>query len=207
MLVEHPTREHHEISRAGGVVLVPYDSEWPRRYEDAARAILEACPGVVTEIHHIGSTSIPGLAAKPYIDIMPGLARFEDGERMVEPMARLGYAYKGEGGIPGRHYFSRRFDDDPHAWKHNVHAYAVGYAEWDRHLVFRDALRADSELAHQYLELKLQLAARFPNDVEAYANAKSDFVEAVIADHGGPPRPRGYSLAIDARTDVPGQPG
>src|SRR5688500_8077221 len=88
-------------SQDGGVVLRPYDRLWPERFAEAREAILEACAGVVLEVEHIGSTAVPGLEAKPYLDLMPGLARFEDGERILEPMARLGYHYRGENGIPG----------------------------------------------------------------------------------------------------------
>ncbi|MEX2081355.1 MAG: GrpB family protein [Dehalococcoidia bacterium] len=188
-LVEHPSLEHRELARRRGVVLVPYDPDWPSRFAEAAAAIVAACAGVVTAIEHVGSTSIPGLGAKPFIDIMPGLSRHSDGPAMVAPMASLGYEYRGEFGISGRHYFTRHIEGDSSVWKHNVHTYEVGHVEWDRHLVFRDALRADAALAQRYLDLKLDLAGRFPEDVDAYAMAKSEFVEAVIAEHGGPARP------------------
>ena len=197
-LVEHPTEEHRKLSSDGGVVLVPYNPLWPERFVDAAFAIAAACPGSVTQIMHVGSTSIPGLAAKPYLDIMPGLAAHADGAAMVGPMKALGYEYRGDFGIPGRHYFTMGIEGDDAVWKHNVHAYEVGHIEWDRHLVFRDALRADSSLAAEYLQLKLDLADRFPTEVQDYANAKTDFVERVLRDHGGPPRPPDFP--IDDRT-------
>ena len=141
-------------------------------------------------IEHIGSTAVPGLAAKPYLDIMPGLRSFEDGRRMVEGMASVGYRYRGEGwlDIPGRHYFSKHIEDDDAVWKHNVHAYAVGHIEWARHLVFRDALRADAALREEYEALKRHLAV-VHTDIEPYADAKGEFVERVITSHGGPSRP------------------
>jgi GrpB-like predicted nucleotidyltransferase (UPF0157 family) len=176
-------------AHALGVVLRPYDPVWPGRFREAAAVIMEACGGLVVTIEHVGSTSVPGIVAKPYIDIMPGLRRHEDGDRIVRPMERLGYEYRGEFGISGRHFFTRWVDDDRHAWKHNVHCYEVGHVEWRRHLVFRDALRASPELREAYEVLKQELARVHPDNVEAYAEAKSDFVEWVITSAGGPARP------------------
>lgn len=175
-------------ARANGVALVPYDPEWPSRFDRAATAIAEACAGVVVTIEHVGSTAIPGLGAKPYIDLMPGLRAWADGPRIVPAMAALGYEYRGEYGVVGRHYFTKFIDGDEHVWKHNVHCYEIGHREWQRHLVFRDALRADEALRDEYWRLKQALAERYPDDVEPYAIGKSDFVERVIAAHGGPAR-------------------
>ncbi|MFN0146118.1 MAG: GrpB family protein [Dehalococcoidia bacterium] len=176
---------------AKGVVLVPYDPAWPARFEVAAAAIREACAGEVTVVEHIGSTAIPGLLAKPVLDIMPGLGSYEDGFAIVAPMESLGYEYRGEFGIPRRHYFTKPVADDRHAWKHNVHCYVVGDPEWLRHLAFRDALRRDGAVRAAYQSLKLELAARFPDDVEAYAEAKGEFVDGVVRAYGGPPRTNG----------------
>jgi GrpB-like predicted nucleotidyltransferase (UPF0157 family) len=120
---------------------------------------------------------------------MPGVAAFEDGFKLIPAMESLGYQSRGEMGIPGRHYFTKLVEDDDHVWKHNVHAYAVGHIEWARHLVFRDALHDSDELRDEYAALKHQLAAEHPDDVDQYAYAKSEFVERVIAQHGGPARP------------------
>jgi GrpB-like predicted nucleotidyltransferase (UPF0157 family) len=179
-------------ARRSGVVLVAYDPAWPERYEEAARLIREACGDVLVAIKHIGSTSIPGLASKPYLDIMPGVATFDDGFGLIPGMESLGYESRGEFSIPGRHYFTKWVEGDNHVWKHNVHAYAVGHIEWDRHLVFRDALRADDVLRNEYEALKRVLAVRFADDVNAYAEAKTELVERVIAAHGGPQRPADF---------------
>ncbi len=176
-------------ARAQGVVLLPYDPEWPARFEEAKAAILAACGGGLTAIEHVGSTSVPGLGAKPYLDLMPGLRAFEDAAAMLDPMAGLGYEYRGEYGLPGRHYFTKWVEGDAHVWKHNVHTYAVGHIEWTRHLVFRDALRADAGLRQEYWDLKVALSKQFPDNIDAYARAKSEFVERVLAAHGAPARP------------------
>ncbi len=184
-----PERAEQARARTNGVVLLPYDDEWPSRYAKAEAEILAACGIVVAGIEHVGSTAIPGIKAKPYLDIMPGLRSHADGAVLVPLMKSLGYEYKGEYGIAGRHYFSKWIDDDERVWKHNVHTYEIGHPEWVRHLVFRDALRADPNLRDEYQALKVMLALKHADDVEAYAGAKSEFVEHVIASAGGPARP------------------
>ena len=176
-----------EIAAKNGVVLVEYDPAWPSRYVEAAAGIVAACAGRVTMSEHIGSTSIPGIRAKPYLDIMPGLATFDDGFAIVPAMESLGYSARGEFGIPRRHYFTKWVEDDERVWKHNVHTYVVGDTEWVRHLAFRDALRSDESLRDEYEALKVSLARQF-DDVNLYADAKSEFVDRVIAAHGGPAR-------------------
>jgi GrpB-like predicted nucleotidyltransferase (UPF0157 family) len=162
--------------------LVAYDPAWPARFEAARAAILQACPEVVTRVEHIGSTSVPGLEAKDIIDVMPGLARFEDGERCIAPLAAIGYEYRGEYGIPGRHYWVK---DDPATGVRlqNVHMYEVGYDEWTAHLAFRDYLLAHDDWRDRYATLKRDLAARHADDVQAYADAKADFVREAVARH------------------------
>lgn len=185
--------EHHaadrELARRNGVVLVDYDSSWPAQYEEAATRIREVCGGLVVGIEHVGSTSIPGIKAKPYLDIMPGFATFEDGFKVIPAMESLGYESRGEFGIKGRHYFTKWVEGDDRVWKHNVHSYAVGHIEWVRHIIFRDALRADAGLRDEYERLKIHLAATFRDDVNPYADAKTEFVDRVIREHGGPQRP------------------
>ena len=162
------------------VELVPYDTTWPQTFASMRRRILDACGGVVVDVEHIGSTSIPGLAAKDVVDLMPGLRAFEDGTGCVAAMESVGFEYKGEFGIPGRHYFKM---DDPVTGKrlHNCHMYAVGHDEWVAHLAFRDYLRAQDDWRDRYETLKRALAVQHPDDVEAYADAKTDFVKEVVA--------------------------
>lgn len=164
------------------VVLVPYNPKWPARFEAAKAAILEACAGIVKTVEHIGSTSIPGLAAKDIIDMMPGLERFEDGQRCVAGLEGLGYEYRGEFGIPGRHYFVRNDRETGERLEH-LHMYAIGHDEWTAHLALRDYLRAHDEWRDRYEALKRELAAKYPTDVETYAEAKTEFVKQVVALH------------------------
>lgn len=152
------------------IVLEPYDERWPLRYEEERVALLRAGGELFRGIHHIGSTAIPGMAAKAVIDILVILDRHEDGLSCIEAMRKPGYEYRGANGIDGRHYFSRGV---PHT--HHVHMLAAGHPEADRLLRFRDYLRTHPEEALAYEGLKRQLAARFADDRRAYAQAKDGF--------------------------------
>jgi GrpB-like predicted nucleotidyltransferase (UPF0157 family) len=145
--------------------------------------VLSAAMGaLLLEIHHIGSTAIPGIRAKPVIDI---LAVVSDIARLDEASPRweaLGYESMGEFGIPGRRYF--RKDDAAGKRTHQIHAFQTGSPQIDRHLAFRDFLRAHPEDAIRYEALKLRLAELHPEDIEAYASRKDEFVKEVVARAG-----------------------
>jgi GrpB-like predicted nucleotidyltransferase (UPF0157 family) len=116
-------------------VVVEYDPDWARLFEEEKQRILEACGGALVTVEHVGSTSVPGLAAKPCIDMMPGLARLGDGLRCITPLvAILGYEALGEFGISDRLFFRKR---EP--FPYHAHMFVVGHPEWNRHLLFRDS--------------------------------------------------------------------
>ena len=157
------------------MLVVEYDPQWPRRYEEERSRIAAALGGLMTGIEHVGSTAVPGLGGKPVIDIMIGVARFEDGERCVAPLEGLGYEYRGEAGIPGRLFFRK---GQPRT--HHVHLVEQGGDFWEDVLLFRDFLRAHRETAAEYYNLKKELAAKFRTDREVYADAKTPFIQAVL---------------------------
>jgi GrpB-like predicted nucleotidyltransferase (UPF0157 family) len=167
----------------GAVIIVDYDPRWPDRFEAAAAAIRGACGERLVGIEHVGSTAVPGLPAKPIIDLMPLVARFEDGAACVEAMTALGYEYRGEFGIPGRHYFVRNESgqaEDERPQEH-VHMLVAGSDEAERHLLFRDYLRTHPERRDAYAILKRALALRHGEDREAYTAGKTAFVQATLA--------------------------
>lgn len=126
-------------------------------------------------LHHIGSTAVPGIPAKPIVDILLEVSDLAELDRRASRMESLGYEAKGEFGIPGRRYFRR---DDQHGVRtHQVHAFAVGSEDAVRHLAFRDYMIAHPQIAQSYGDLKLQLARRFPSDIEAYMDGKDGFVK------------------------------
>lgn len=160
------------------VEVVPYDAQWPLLYERERARVLDAVGGPTAPIEHIGSTAVPGLGAKPVIDIMVGLSKLADGESCIPDLERLGYEYKGEAGIAGRLYF-RRFSEGRRICQ--IHMVEHGGEFWERHLLFRDYLREHPKEAREYQQLKKRLAARFRWDREGYTEAKREFVEAVMA--------------------------
>jgi GrpB-like predicted nucleotidyltransferase (UPF0157 family) len=157
------------------VVVLPYDTRWPELFA----AERDRLAGIFGEraggIEHIGSTAVPGLAAKGIVDILLGLRPLELRSQDLDAMARLGYVYRGELGIPGRHFLQKGKPPT-----HHVHAVEHGSVEWLKHVHFRDHLRAHREDAQSYAKLKRDLAARHPDDRDAYTNGKSPFVAAVL---------------------------
>ena len=162
------------------VVVVPYDSRWPAQYEEEAKLILRAVEDLVVAIEHIGSTAVPGLGSKPILDIMAAVRRLEDAERCIEPLQSLGYEYVPEYNeiIPERRYFHK---GPPEGRTHHLHMVERDGNFWERHLLFRDFLRAHAEEAEEYYLLKTKLAARFGRDREGYTDAKTPFIESVVA--------------------------
>jgi GrpB-like predicted nucleotidyltransferase (UPF0157 family) len=149
---------------------------------DAERAqLLDVVGEWVSGVEHIGSTSVPGLGAKPVIDILVGVRAFADAdEHCIGPICGLGYEYISdfETVMPFRRYFRRLTDETTHS--HYIHLVELGSDFWERHLLFRDYLRADPEQAREYGQLKRRLAPQF-SDVNDYADAKTDFIRATEA--------------------------
>ena len=157
------------------IYLAPYDPQWPAEFAAEEARILGACDGLPIRLEHIGSTAVPGLDAKPIIDILAGCPPRANRAEYVAALRQLGYEHKGAFGIPGRNYFRR---GSPRT--HHVHMVSWSSAFWHRQLVFRDALRADPSLRQQYAALKRELAGIFPDDVERYASAKGPFIASVL---------------------------
>ena len=159
----------------GTVRIKPYSADWPRLFE-AERARLQAVIGrYVLDIQHIGSTSVPGLAAKPILDIGVAVANFEEAAVCIEPLVALGYEYLGERGIPRHHFFAR---GDPRT--HYLHMNEITSDDWQQTLAFRDYLRRHPEATQEYADLKQALAVRFAGDREAYTLAKTEFIEQIL---------------------------
>lgn len=160
------------------VALSAYSPMWPAVFEiekDRLTRIL----GDTVRIEHIGSTAVPGLGARPIIDIMigsPGLAIIEE---RIDDLVADGYRYvpEFEKSIPERRYFTK---ERGHPGHFHIHAVVLGSPFWKKQLAFRDALRADPALAAQYWKLKQQLAGKYRNDRAAHADAKSAFIRAAL---------------------------
>jgi GrpB-like predicted nucleotidyltransferase (UPF0157 family) len=161
------------------IILLPHDPDWLANAAAECRRIEAACDDALLRVEHIGSTSIPGLSAKPVLDLMPVLRRFDDGLACVEPMRALGYWYAGEFGIAGRHLFVK---GSPRT--HHAHMLVEGSKEARRHLAVRNVLRADPAMRDRYATLKRDLAAKFGENREAYADAKGTFMREIFARAG-----------------------
>ena len=161
------------------VVIVDYNPAWPIMYEEE-RAQIQALIGeYISEIHHVGSTSIPGLGAKPIIDILVIVREFALGERCVEPLATLGYEYMGEYGIPGRHYF-RKPVGPFETRTHHIHMVEKGHDQRALMLIFREYLRLHPEAMQEYYQLKKGLAEQYKTDRDQYTDAKAPFVKSIV---------------------------
>jgi GrpB-like predicted nucleotidyltransferase (UPF0157 family) len=172
------------------VMVVPYDARWPQLYGKARAALAQALGEHVVAIEHIGSTAVPGLAAKPIVDIMVGVRSLEDDEPLVGAVVALGYEYVPETSppMPFRRFF-RRGDERlargyPHAGYH-VHMIEHTHEFWQSHLAFRDYLRAHPDDAAAYERLKRELAAQYRSERERYTDAKGDFIASVLAKADG----------------------
>ena len=166
------------------IVIVPYDPDWPKRYTDEARKVREALGALVVRIDHVGSTSVPGLAAKPVIDIQVSVPSVHPLSLITGPLSQVGYTH-----IPDPdEEFERVYPlfRKPAIWpsSHHIHVCAAGSEQERRHLAFRDYLRGHPETATEYVDLKYRLAASHDGasteSRERYAMAKSEFVEGVL---------------------------
>ena len=160
------------------VEIAEYDPAWPAAYERERVLIADALADLVLAIEHVGSTAVPGLGAKPVIDITVGVRTLVDGEKCVGPMEELGYEYRGDGEIPGRHYF-RKFTQGERTHHLNIVEHKGDF--WERHILFRDYLREHLQEAQDYCELKVRLAERFGTDRLGYNEAKTAFIELALA--------------------------
>ena len=156
------------------VRVVPHDPAWAEGFETEAAALRSALGDEALAIHHIGSTSVPGLRAKPTIDVLVEAKEIGRLDDLEAEMAEKGYEAWGEYGIPGRRFFTRDRGPDRLC---NVHAFQTGSPEVERHLAFRDYLIHHADTARAYGDLKRDLAERFPTDMEAYMNGKDAFIK------------------------------
>lgn len=155
--------------------LSPYEPNWPLLFLQEKERLLASLANYILDIQHIGSTSIPGMPAKPILDIGAAVANFEEARHCVPLLEQLGYTYKGENGIARRHYFVK---GDPRT--HHLHMLESDSAEWKNHLLFRDYLCANPASANEYASLKQTLATQFATDREAYQEGKENFIQAVL---------------------------
>ena len=165
----------------GEVRLVSYDPRWPILFDEAATELRDTLGPKLLGIHHVGGTSIPGLCAKPILDLLVSIPDFAEGLALVSSVEELGYEFRPNEDIPDRHYFRRlRGTEQTH------HLSLAEPSSWHHRatLAFRDALRSNPKRAEAYAVLKLRLAARYPRNRPAYIEGKTGFVKGVLAEVG-----------------------
>ena len=176
---------HADMGRAT-VDLWEYDPAWAYQYEAARRELEDALGDLVVAIHHIGSTSVPGLIAKPTIDIALVVSSIDGFIASVDGVERLGYEYRPTATFDDDHLFLRRIEDDERT--HHLHVISSSCLDLNDWLDFRDLLRRDSSTARRYAEVKRTLAHRYYTDRGAYVEAKTPIIEQLLAEaRGGSP--------------------
>lgn len=158
------------------IEIVTYNPEWPAIYEQEANHIKGVLAGTLVTIHHIGSTAIPGLSAKPTIDLLLVVTMHTVLDAKQAAMRSLGYQPKGEHGLPGRRYFVKSAGE-VHLF--HLHAFERGHPEIDRHLDFRDYLRTHPAHAEAYRALKQDLVKQFSQQPQAYTRGKETFIRKI----------------------------
>jgi GrpB-like predicted nucleotidyltransferase (UPF0157 family) len=156
---------------SGVVRLVEYDARWPALYLEESARILTATADLPITLEHIGSTAVPGLCAKPVLDILAGHPAAVPVLDYVPAFERAGYEHRGDAGLAGHQFFRR---GQPRAY--HIHLVELGGPLWREYLAFRDYLRSDQAAAARYAAIKRSLAERFPRDRESYVTGKSSFI-------------------------------
>ena len=162
------------INRAMNIIVIDYDQNWKQLFETEAALIKGIFKEELVGIHHIGSTAVPNLKAKPIIDMMPIVKHIEKVDNFNKSMVEIGYEPLGEFGMKGRRYFRKGGENRTH----QIHVFQYDNTnDIERHLAVRDYLRAHENEKIAYGKLKEHLAKEFPNDIEAYSNGKHEFVK------------------------------
>jgi GrpB-like predicted nucleotidyltransferase (UPF0157 family) len=169
-------REDRQDREDDAIRVIDYDVNWPLRFRTLEACLCSLLGAQVVRVEHIGSTSVPGLAAKPVLDVDVVVRVATDLQPSIAQLEKGGYLHEGDLGVPGREVLRR----PPGSERHHLYVLVDGSRELRRHLAFRDALRADQALREEYAALKRALAQRFRDDRRAYTSGKSDFIEATL---------------------------
>lgn len=159
------------------VVLKEYSDQWPVLFHQEQQRILHALEVLAPAVEHIGSTAIPGMPAKPIVDIAVGIENPRFIQDAIDLLQTIDYISKGEMGIPGREFFTL---GNPISY--HLHLVQLNGPIWSEHLLFREKLTTDADLASRYVEIKKDLAARYPSNRKAYTVGKANFIESALAD-------------------------
>jgi len=163
----------------GNVFLVPWTAEWEKAFRSEKKQIEAELGELILSVHHIGSTAVKNLSAKPIIDIAIELREFHHGNPCIQGLERLGYDYKGTNILPDRHYFSK---GEPRT--HQIHMYQTNSIYLKRQLTFRDYLLTNDAARKEYQELKERLSQTHQANKFLYSDEKTDFVNSILSSLG-----------------------
>jgi len=180
--MEMPTSPAPHGSHHKKIFVVEYDPTWPLAFATLKASIAGALRGIALSVEHVGSTSVPGLAAKPIIDIDVVVPSRTELSATIEGLVALGYVHRGNQGIEDR----EAFDSPGHLPTHHLYACLKDSTALANHLAIRDYLRANPAAAAAYGQLKIQLAKKFPTDRESYVAGKTDFLLEILRRKGFP---------------------
>jgi GrpB-like predicted nucleotidyltransferase (UPF0157 family) len=152
-----------------------HKKEWLLMFQLESETLKDIFGDLIINIHHIGSTAIPYIKAKPVIDIMIEVINICEVDKFNDQMEQLDYISYGENGIPNRRFFSKGGDNRTH----HVHIFEQGNSEISRHIAFRDYMIAHPEEAQKYSQLKQSLADKYPTNIEMYIEGKSDYIKSI----------------------------
>lgn len=164
------------------VVVLPYDEQWKQDFLDIKDELDSALGELVSGIEHVGSTSVPGLYAKPIIDIDVIIKDYTVFENVVSALKEIGYRHEGDLGITGREAF--KYDGKEHLRKHHLYVCPEDSPELKRHITFRDYLRTHPDAVREYGSIKIEGAKLYPYDMERYILHKSPFIAKIYAETG-----------------------
>lgn len=164
------------------VTVLPYDEGWARDFEAIRDELRPALGELALAIEHVGSTSVKGLSAKPIIDVDVVIEDASCLDAAIAALARIGYFHEGDLGIPGREAF--KYAGKDHLQRHHLYVCPQDSAELQRHLAFRDYLRAHPEAADEYSRIKAAGAALYPEDIDGYIAHKAPFIERIYREVG-----------------------
>ena len=167
--------------KRGTVDVVPYALDWVPAFQKEVLLLQKTLGQDALAIEHIGSTAIPGMPAKPIIDLMVAVADLAKSRQLIPLVEDAGYHYRPHDCVPDRHFFAKGEDGER---THHLSLAETSSTFWRRQMAFRDYLRADHQAAVQYANLKIDVACKYPNDRNAYIDAKEPFILGILRQMG-----------------------
>ena len=163
------------------IIVLPYDEKWKQAFLDIKSELAAALGALALSIEHVGSTSVPGLAAKPIIDI-DVVVRKTNLEPAIKALTTIGYEHEGNGGIEGREMF--KYSGKEHLMDHHLYVCPEDSSELKRHVLFRDYLLSHPDAVQAYSQIKKVAAELYPHDIDSYINHKGTVIEKIYKELG-----------------------